>query len=362
MAITSGAGQFCQQQKGVRINMAKRGVIIAIVLTSVVCVGGTSAVWLKIHNDSMAIANEQISTLNTTIDNIGQCATVYTVSGKVLHGTEIKASDLIATSVPSSMISENWVTDPSQVEGLFYKVDIERGTPLTLDLCMSEQIDDTTREHDICFDYWPVGLQAGDSVDICLQLPYGEEYIVVPKLLVRQINENSIKVDMNSEEWNVYQSALVDYYLHVEQGSSIYLAKYVEPGVQDEAIPFYSVRNNIKAAMLLNPNLINLATESLSDSLRQSVDKVLDAVDANSSKTNEEEQSALSSGRKAFQDNVNNDYTTKRNEQLEAEQQEAMEAEQADIDEAQSSSSIDNMQDAIDEVSGMETSNEGGLQ
>lgn len=316
--------------------MSKKGIIIGSVLALAVGAGASSFFWYKYDTERLTEANANIEILNATIDNIGQCVPVCTVSSKMRQGEEIKPEDLTTVLLPDSMVTECWVTDPSQVEGMYYKVDMEKGTPLTTDLCMSDQIDDTTRERDICFDYMPVGLQEGDYVDVCLQLPYGEPYTVIPKLRIQEVNDVTVKVLMTEEYWNIYQSALVDYYLHSEDGASIYIAKYVEPGVQEAAIPFYSVRDNIKAVMQLNPNIVELASTALNESLRDSINKSLDAVDVNSGKNNETEKAAILSGRVAYQDNVNSDYTSKKEEREAEEEAQAEAEEQAEAEAAQS--------------------------
>ncbi len=48
----------------------------------------------------------------------------------------------------------------------FYKIAISSGTPLTDDMFMSEELDDTTRETDLIADSWSVGLKKGDYVDL----------------------------------------------------------------------------------------------------------------------------------------------------------------------------------------------------
>ena len=217
--------------------MRLKKVLISLLLI-VVGAGAASGAWYMLYQKNMTTANQTIQTLNNTISSVGQMVPVYTLSSAVRSGDEIKEEDLTVLSMPSSAVHENWITDPSQIVGKFYKIDLAMYTPLTLDMVMDDQIDDTTRERDLCFDRWPVGLQVGDYVDVRLVMPYGEEYIVCPKVRVAAINENSIKADLTEEYWDMYTSALVDYYLHIEQGSSIYLDKYVEPGVQEAAIAF----------------------------------------------------------------------------------------------------------------------------
>lgn len=333
-----------------------KGRVFATIGICIVCVGATSFAWYKYDTKKMTEANQTIEVLNNTVDALGECVTVYGLATGMEAGEEIEPEDLEPISMPSAKVTDSWVTDKAQVVGKYCKVRMSQGTPVTLDLVMSEQIDDTTREHDVCFDYWPVGLKVGDYVDVDLTLPYGEDYVVVPKLRVKEIHSNSIKVDMTAEYWNIYNSALVDYYLHLDQGSSIYLAKYVEPGAQDAAIPYYAVRPNIKAVMEMNPNIIELASSALNDSLRSTVDAALEATDANTDKSNEDEQDSLSSGRQAFNENITSDYVEdKENEQEQLEQQQ--EEEEAEATEQQSSQ--DALQDAVDTIS---TEEEGALE
>ena len=330
-----------------------KGRVFATLAACAVCVGITSFVWYKYDTKKMSEANQQIELLNNTVNSLGECVTVYGLSTTMNAGDEIKEEDLEPISMPSSKVTDAWVTDKAQVVGMYCKVRMSKGTPVTLDLVMNEQIDDTTREYDVCFSYWPVGLKVGDYVDINFTLPYGEDYIVVPKLRVKETNENSIKVDMTSEYWNIYNSAMVDFYLHMDQGASIYLAKYVEPGAQDAAIPYYAVRPNIKAIMEMNPNIVELASSALNDSLRATVDSALQAVDANTDKTNEDEQDALHTGRTNFAESITSDYVSgKEAEQEQAEQQ----AEQ----EQQQQSTTDMVQDTVNEVT--PSTEEGALE
>ena len=302
------------------------------VLIFLLCVGLgagiASGAWYYVYDKNITVANSTIDILNTTINSIGESVEVYTLSHSVQSGDEIKETDLMVVSMSSSAVHENWITDKNSIIGKYYKIDMQMYTPLTTDMIMDEQIDDTTRERDLCFDKWPVGLEEGDYVDVRLVLPYGEEYIVIPKVRVNKISANSIQANLTEEYWDMYTSALVDYYLHLDQGASIYLAKYVEPGTQEAAIPYYSVRPNIKAIMQLNPNIVGLASTALNDELRSTIDTVLDNADAVTDKTSEDEQAALEAGRTAFSQNVNADYNTNAQNMAEQAEEAARQAEE----------------------------------
>lgn len=331
---------------------------LLVILLAGLGAGVASGIWWKIYSDNMSEANSTIQTLNTTINSIGVCTQVYTLSQKVHTGEEIKEEDLILTSMPESMVTECWVTDMSSVLGKYYKVDVEIGTPLTMDLIVDNQIDDTTRQFNLAFDRWPVGLHVGDYVDVRLALPQGEDYIVLSKVHVKDILTNTITTYLTEEQWDIYSSALIDYYVHIEQGASIYLAKYVEPGAQSAAVPFYAVRPNIRAMMELNPNIVDLASTACNENLRNSIDKVLSDTRRATFGDMEDPGTVydiehMGSGHQSFNDVVNSDYLEKKSQEEQLAEQSQYEQETSDT----SDQTV--MEDLEDELVGGE---EGGLQ
>lgn len=250
--------------------------------------------------------NSEIATLSATIDQLGPIQTVYSVSGSVEAGAEIKSEQITEMSLPSSMITDAYITNPEEIVGKLYKVAIEPGTPLTTNMIMDRDIEDSTRDVDICVDRWTVGLKVGDYIDYRLTLPYGDDYIVIPHLRIEMVGSTTLKVYMNETQWQLYQGSLVDYYLHSSQGATVYVTKYVEPGVQQPAQAYYTVPENVKAIMLMDPNIVDKAEATANSNMRKSINKLLKQLQGEDYNP-DEETSALNSGRTQFNSNVNND-------------------------------------------------------
>lgn len=288
--------------------MAKWKVIVITVVVFILTNGLQFFLWYR-HNASLVNSlKAEISTLSSTIEALGPIETVYTVNGTVKPGSEILDEHITEMSLPSSMISEPYVTNPADIVGKLYKVAVNPGTPLTNDMIMDRTIDDTTRDVDIVVDRWTVGLTVGDYIDFRITLPYGDDYIAISHLRIESIGSATLKVYMNEAQWQIYQGALVDYYLNVAKGASIYVTKYVEPGVQKSAETYYAVPENVKAIMLVDPNIIDKAEATANSSMRESIKEILDSLKTEND-TVDAEAGALSGGRGEYNTAVNADAT-----------------------------------------------------
>ena len=174
---------------------------------------------------------------------------------------------------------------------------------------MFEEVDDTLRDRDIVLDRITVGIAVGDYVDIRMTMPYGDDYVVIPHKRVYGINEGTIKLYLTELEWNTYLGAEVDYYLNKEYGCTIYADKYVEPGLQQDAVAYYAVPTNIAALLQKNPNIVDKEAAGSLNEWRESIEQLLvifrdeeDTVDSDGTK--------LSTGRSEFNEAVNSDRMT----------------------------------------------------
>lgn len=294
--------------------MSKAKTIVLIVLLVLITNGAQFGIQYYFRESIESKLNSEIATLSATIEQLGPIETVYSVSGKVTAGAEIMENQIVEMSLPSSMITDAYVMDPSTIIGKVYKVSVDAGTPLTNDMIMERGIDDTTRDVDICMDRWTVGLKVGDYVDYRITLPYGDDYIAIPHLRVEAVNSTSLKVYMTEAQWHIYQGSLVDYYLNSDKGASIYVTKYVEPGVQKPATSYYSVPENIQAIMLLDPNIIDKAEATANSNMRKSIDKLLKQLKGKDYDP-ESEASFLNAGRTQFNSSINSDASIVQSEE-----------------------------------------------
>ena len=280
----------------------RKGKLIAIIVAAILI---TNAIQLFVQYKTRVTVvgnlNTEILTLERTIEDIGPIETVYTTTAVSYPGQEITEDDIVEQSMPSSFICENYVRNAEELIGNYFKIALTPGTPITTDTIMTYKLDDSLREVDITGNRWPVGLKTGDYVDFRITYPYGEDFIVLSHLRIENITEQSLKVYMTEAQQHYYQACLVDYYLNKEKGADIYLNKYVEPGIQKEAICYYSIPKNIEAIMLLDPNIVDKAQASVNADVRSRIESILNSV-------SDTDGGTLAGGRSEHNGKINNDY------------------------------------------------------
>lgn len=280
---------------------------IAIVLAIISLVVGAGGTFLAVYFYNQGIIEEyqeQVSILQTSLDSIGDISTAYTVNKQTVPGELITEEMLEPISIPASMLNESFVLDTTDIAGKFSKVALVPGTPITADVVMGEDINDkdalyhTVRSYDVVVNLWPIGLQIGDYVDMRIMMPRGEEYIVLSHMRVNGISDATVKFNMTEAQINLYQSALVDYYLNSSQGVIIYFTKYIEPGVQKPALITYKVSDDIMEAMKKNGNLYATAWASVYDAtVRNAIDTDLVPTEKEENMDNDAITGMISGGR-----------------------------------------------------------------
>lgn len=296
--------------------MKKKLIIVGVILGFVLSGVATFFITNYFHNKETEQLTSQIATLNANLDAIGPIVTCYTVQSATFPGQEITEDLIVEQSIPSSFKNDSFATIEDLV-GLYSKVAITPGTPITKDMVMSEEVIDSLREVDISGNRWPIGLKEGDYVDLRITYPRGEDFIVLSHKRVMSITEQTLKVHMTEEEQQLYQAALVDYYLSRSYGGDLYLTKYVEPGIQEDAAVYYSVPSNIEAVCRKDPNIINLAQVTVENTLRDMINAArAEFPDGDNS------GSEIKGGRDELNGKVNSDFSIYEVEEEKREQEE----------------------------------------
>ncbi len=283
--------------------------------------------WRNMNTEVAEQYTQEIANLEQTIAGYGSEATVYTVSTAVKSGDEITDDNIETMKMYSSLMTEQYVTNPEDIIGRYFKIAVNPGTPIMFNMAMDEEMEDSTRDRDIVLDRLTVGLEVGDYIDVRITMPYGDDYIVLSHKRVYGIGEGSIKLHLTEYEWNVYQGALVDYFLNSEYGCSIYGDRYVEPGLQQEAVPFYAVPANIAALLQKNPNILDKQEAASLNEWRNALEELLvifrdneDTVDADGGR--------LAAGRTTMDGLVETDRNTLADEKEEEQQMAEQQAEE----------------------------------
>ncbi len=254
-------------------------IIIASVL--VLLIGICIFLFVYFHKNANELKDsydQQIAQLEEELLSYGPMTEVWTVSKQTLPGHEVSKENLKPLKILKKNVGKTYITDIKKIIGKYYKVSILPGTPLTEDLLMSEEIDDTMRQYEVVSTTIPVGLQVGDYIDYRFLLPKGEDYIAIPHKRVEGLYGKVVTLYMTEEEIHIYQSMLVDYFLN--EGSQIYMTKYLEPSIQETAKQYYPISNNILQLLSRDPNITedieNLVTRSSKD--RKSLEKEFNSI------------------------------------------------------------------------------------
>lgn len=266
--------------------------VLAVVLIGT-NVGQYFMIWKPKINELTVSYEQEVAVLEQKIEIIGPMVNIWTVKDGVdnlFAGKQIEQEDLMIKEMPESFVTQSLVLNPETIIGKYYRIGLLPGTPLSMDMVMEDPIDDTIREYDVVASVMPIGLKVGDYVDYRIVYPLGEDYIVLPHKRVEAIHDRTIKLKLSEMEIHYYQAALIDYFLQSQKGATLYLTKYLEPGIQEAAIPYYAVPNNILAIMTADPNILEIINAQLNGTTR----KIIDAGKAN---VLDEDGSAIASGR-----------------------------------------------------------------
>jgi len=113
----------------------------------------------------------------------------------------------------------------------------------------------------------PMMLELGDFVDIRMMLANGQDMIVVSKKEVINIVGDTIAMNLTEDEILMLNCAIVESYKLT--ASIIYAIPYVEPGLQDEAIPTYPVNAEVVGLIERDPNITFEAYQALAAGLNE---------------------------------------------------------------------------------------------
>lgn len=142
-------------------------------------------------------------------------------------------------------------------------IDLKETTPVYKAAVTDVATAQDTREFEMSVVNIMTDQKENDYVDVRITFPNGEDYIVLSKKQVKNLNlENCVFFSyLNEEEILRMQSATIDAYLN--SGTRIYTTRYVESNLQEEATPTYLVRTETIDLINSDPNVLTLATETL---------------------------------------------------------------------------------------------------
>lgn len=202
-------------------------------------------------------------------DRLARQKNAYIVSETISSGNSVDSSMLKATKIDTSAVPTDAVNLGDITENTIAKIDISKGTIITSSMITEKEnaVTDSLRIQEYNMLKIASQIQTGDFIDVRLRLADGQDYIVVSKKKVEipQIDGsdslNTIWIKLTEEETIAMSNAIVEAYQM--SGSVLYTTKYVEPGMQGEAIPTYVPSAEVVNLITQNPNITQEAKQAM---------------------------------------------------------------------------------------------------
>ena len=198
----------------------------------------------------------------------GTATKAYALNRDVKSGQEITADMLSPINTYSNLIPQNYIdstilTSVESGKKVVAKVDLYKNTILTASTVTTEENtvtkDVRTMEYNMLT--LPINLTIGDYVDIRITDPDGQDFIVIAKKEIKNIQGNTVTFDMSEADIVMLNSAIVESY--IMKASNIYIAKYVEPGMQEKAANTYVPTAEVIRLIETDSNIVSTAKNEL---------------------------------------------------------------------------------------------------
>ncbi len=201
---------------------------------------------------------------------------VWTVARTIPAGGTVTAEDLKSVPMPANLVPQGMMTDQNAAIGKSAKIELQPGTPLMPSMLYEgAPIPKDLRVQEFHVIQLPSNLQTGQYIDVRINFPTGEDFVLLAKKKALELSGNVIWLEMNELDILRTSSATIDAYL---QGARLYALPYIEPGLQEAAVVNYPANPKVLDLMEHDPNLFEKATTELARQLRSTLDGNLKAM------------------------------------------------------------------------------------
>jgi len=198
---------------------------------------------------------------------------VEIVTRDIQSGELIRTNDLETRKIPKSVIADEALLSKELINGKIAKVDLPQNSPVTASVIYEDEV--TTRDirnQEFGLIELPIKLKQNDYVDVRIKLPSGQDYIVLSKKRVEDLQNGTVWYQMSEKEILNMSSAIVDAYIN---DASIYALTYVEPGIQEKAYTTYPANKSVLDLIDSDPNIVQKATTELERRNRVKLEEAL---------------------------------------------------------------------------------------
>ena len=240
---------------------------IVIILLAVLFLGACAAAFLIYKkgvdeqnklNESIAHQNEIINQLSAELNELNQTKTVYRLTRNIKSGETLKSEDIEQIEV-GIKLTAGYDTELDDLVGMTVMTDMKEGATLYKDAVYPVELRSDYRTLDIICDRQPIGFSKGDTVDVRITFPNGQDFLLLTKKLVNDVYGNCVQVIVDEKDILIYKSAEADWarFYKTEAAAKgtladptsvagtavqIYCTTYVAAGVQEANKQYYPIQ------------------------------------------------------------------------------------------------------------------------
>lgn len=237
------------------------------------------AVWNAVKQESRESRlkeeyRQQITEMEKAqLNELKSMATGWALSRDIAPGQVLKQNDLVQVRLPADAAPANLIESGEGISGKIAKIELRKGTSITEAMLYDEKPTSTDlRNRELKAVALPTNLRKGDVIDVRIQFPTGQDYIILSKKKIDNLLSPTMWITMTEEEILSLSSAMVDAFLH---DASLYALTYVEPEMQGKAYPTYPVNKEVLKLISSDPNIVEKAEYKLAESVRTSLENDL---------------------------------------------------------------------------------------
>ena len=173
------------------------------------------------------------------------------------------SSSSSTNSSSSSSLNSNSSSGESKADKIIIAtIDIPKGTIITEKMLTlkseaatdSNNMNSTYRIVEYSMIMLPTELQKGDTIDIRISYPNGQDFVVAAKKVVEKTDSTSIWLKLKEDELLKMNSAIIESYS--VEGAKLYAVNYTQPGIQAAANANYPVSDKVYQLLTYDPNIV----------------------------------------------------------------------------------------------------------
>ncbi len=254
-----------------KVRRSTRQYLIVVLICLVVLGFAAILATLVISNSIKDRYQAQLDQYSKEMDENKQ--TVFVATTDIKAGALINEENTDRRIEYSSQPLETFITSSDM--GKMLLVDIPRGSHLLTNMVTEYKVSTRLREFEYSAIHLGTNINKEDTVDVRINFPNGEDYLIVSKKQLKGVSHDLSLCLMwlDEDELLRMSAAIVDAYEY--DGTKIYLAKYIDPLIQEPSLVTYTPSLSVLKLIEENPNIVDRCSQEINKEIRKGLENRL---------------------------------------------------------------------------------------